>query len=338
MSSNDDEQKIVSIEKENDNKTIYRVCKNRDNPYVMLNKGFFDDPSISLKSKGLLGYLLSKPDNWIVYRSEILKHCTDGIDSLKSAIKELKKSGYMKIEPERNEEGKVVRWLTVVFEAPQSILKAVPVNPQVEKPLLDKKEKNPQVEKPQVGFSTCGKSTPTNNNLPLNNDNNKQPHIAQITNIKFTKPPYKLDRAVVVSLMEKVQQWAIAETLVKTWLKQHSAEYILEKIEYTKTHSTTNPAGFLRKAIEHDYKKYLANDSKQEQKLPVALVWPSHEENIAWYASLSNEEKQSCFREATHKHAHFEEMLKIERMDFKSMDFLKTTWFKMMMQILGRTK
>ena len=55
---------------------------------------------------------------------------------------------------------------------------------------------------------------------------------------------------VVASLIEKVQQWAITEVLLRTWLKRHSGEYILEKIEYTKAYATKNPAGLLRRAIE----------------------------------------------------------------------------------------
>ena len=328
------EEKVVSIEKEKDNRTIYRVCKNRDNPYVMLNKGFFEDPFISLKSKGLLGYLLSKPDNWIVYRSEILKHCTDGIDSLKAAIKELKQAGYMKIEPERNENGKIVRWLTVVFEVPQSTLKSVPKLPEAENPPLAKNRKKPEVENPQVGFATCGKPATTNNDLVLNNKN---------TNNNLPKPELqnssqKPDPSVVASLMKKLEQWAIAETLLRTWLKRYSAEYILEKIEYAKSYATKNPAGLLRRAIENDYKLPRSKQATLEPKPPAEPVYPTHEENVDWYKTLTDKEKLALQKEAGHKQYTFEGMLKNNNLLVLDDNFVRHSLFKMMMQLIGKAK
>ena len=57
--------KKSNLEDEKNKKTIFRVDKDKQNPYVIINKQVFEDPSISLKAKGVIGYLLSKPDNWI---------------------------------------------------------------------------------------------------------------------------------------------------------------------------------------------------------------------------------------------------------------------------------
>ena len=334
MSRKKDEEKVISLEKEKDKKTIYRVCKNRDNPYVMLNKGFFEDPFISLKSKGLLGYLLSKPDNWIIYREEILKHCTDGKDSLQTAINELKRTGYLKVVPERNEKGEVIKWVTLVFETPHSMLHVVEKNPEAENPNLVKNETRPESGNPDSGFSRSGKPATTNNDLVLNNKN---------TNNNLPKPEPQNQSPepepnVVASLIEKAKELAVAETLLRTWLKKHSAEYILEKIEYTKAHATKNPAGLLRRAIENNYQQHLANESKAEQKPPVEVVYPSHEENLAWYAGLSDEEKLSLQKEAVHKQYTFERMLEAHNFSVLDADFVRHGLFKMMMEIIGRAK
>ena len=74
---------------------IIRVKKDKDNPYVLINKNFLNDENLSWKAKGLLAYLLSLPDDWEIYISELQKHSTDGRDSTSNAIKELIKNAYI---------------------------------------------------------------------------------------------------------------------------------------------------------------------------------------------------------------------------------------------------
>ena len=48
---------------------VIRVRK-RPNNFVMLDKTFLEDDRLSFKAKGILAYLLSKPDNWKVIVGE----------------------------------------------------------------------------------------------------------------------------------------------------------------------------------------------------------------------------------------------------------------------------
>ena len=59
-------------------KTVVRVHKNKDNPYVMLNKQFLSDCRLSWRSKGLLAYLLSKPDDWQIMIVDLVKQSKGG--------------------------------------------------------------------------------------------------------------------------------------------------------------------------------------------------------------------------------------------------------------------
>lgn len=127
--------------------STFRIRKDKDNPYVMLNKEFLDDSNLSWKSKGLLAYLLSLPDDWQIYESEIVNHAKDGKDSLKSAIKELIQLGYIERTRERDEKGMLKGYNYSVYERPI------------------------QSGKSNVGKSNVGKPATTNNNL-TNNDNN----------------------------------------------------------------------------------------------------------------------------------------------------------------------
>jgi len=73
-----------------------RARHDKKNPYVMISREIFQDPTISLKAKGLLGFFLSLPDNWQIYHSNICQQLNVGKDALNSAIDELINAGYVK--------------------------------------------------------------------------------------------------------------------------------------------------------------------------------------------------------------------------------------------------
>lgn len=99
-------------------KTMFRVIKDKENPYVMLNKTFLNATNISWKAKGILAYLLSKPDDWKVYESDIVKHSTDGRDGVRKGIQELIKAGYIKRELIQDEKGRLMGYDYQVYEVP----------------------------------------------------------------------------------------------------------------------------------------------------------------------------------------------------------------------------
>ncbi|GIW49172.1 MAG: replication protein [Caloramator sp.] len=100
---------------------IFRVQKSKENPYIMINKfGIFDN-RLSFKAKGILVYMLSRPDDWQFYESEILKHTSDGKDSLKNGIKELIKYGYI-VRHEKRELGRFAGYEYIVYEMPVDVV------------------------------------------------------------------------------------------------------------------------------------------------------------------------------------------------------------------------
>ena len=82
-------------------RTILRIRKSKVNPYTMINKRTLQDPALSLRAKGLLAYLLSLPDDWQVYITELPKHSTDGIKTIRSTMRELIANGYVRKELKR---------------------------------------------------------------------------------------------------------------------------------------------------------------------------------------------------------------------------------------------
>ena len=153
----------------------------------MIDKRIFSDTNLSWKAKGILGYFLSRPDNWTIIVADLIKQSTDGRDSVYSGLKELIKAGYIVREAIR-ESGKILKWEYIVFEEPQ-------INPGLQSKGEKSADRNdinapPEeeriapsfpVDKPQTpaksttsGFSRSGKprsgkSDTTNNDLN-NND------------------------------------------------------------------------------------------------------------------------------------------------------------------------
>lgn len=116
---NDDEVKEACQAYETCNKTIIRVQKDRHNPYVIIDKQIFDNNNLSWKAKGILGYLLSKPDNWKISIADLIKQSKDGRMSVYTGLKELENHGYLKRAPIRDEKKRIMYWEYTIFEKPQ---------------------------------------------------------------------------------------------------------------------------------------------------------------------------------------------------------------------------
>ncbi|MEN8220826.1 MAG: helix-turn-helix domain-containing protein, partial [Pseudomonadota bacterium] len=94
---------------------IVRIPK-RNTHFVQIDNNSLSDPSLSMKAKGLLSYLLSCSDNWIIRISHLMKHFSDGKTAIRSALKELETCGYLKRE-RVNEKGHI-EWRQTVYESP----------------------------------------------------------------------------------------------------------------------------------------------------------------------------------------------------------------------------
>lgn len=103
---------------------IIRTPKNKENPYVMVNKFAMSDSSLTLQAKGLLGYLLSLPDDWVVKPRELVKHHKNGRDAIYRVIRELISTGYLERVSVKNAINQFQRTEYIVREYP-SLVKSV---------------------------------------------------------------------------------------------------------------------------------------------------------------------------------------------------------------------
>lgn len=123
---------------------VIRVRKRPDN-FVMIDKTFLEDERLSFKAKGILAYLLSKPDNWKVIVGNLVKFSKDGKSAVYAGLKELKECGYYVKTPIRNEDGtRISRWESTVYEVPDSLLSDFQEieNQEIENQYLENRERN----------------------------------------------------------------------------------------------------------------------------------------------------------------------------------------------------
>lgn len=156
----------------------------RENTFAQIDKTVLEDDSISWKAKGIISYLLSKPDGWKVRVADIVKHGPkdekgqakrgNGEEAIYEALRELRSVGYAKLVVERVK-GVIVGKSWEIFEQKQQ--------PKPDKPNRD----NPDKAKPDQA------NTGNSNNDLRDNDyytNNELSNSAEI-NSAIPETPFE---------------------------------------------------------------------------------------------------------------------------------------------------
>lgn len=97
---------------------VIRVEKTKN--YTTMSNYHFKDKDMSLKAKGLLSLILSLPEEWDYTLEGLSMLCRDGVDSVRTALKELREFGYVETTRVRDEKGRLRGTEYVVYEKPVS--------------------------------------------------------------------------------------------------------------------------------------------------------------------------------------------------------------------------
>lgn len=86
--------------------------------FTILANEILRNQKLTLRARGLLGLLLSYPDNWRTSSTQLARVCPDGRDAIRTALRELEDAGFILRRKYQDELG---RWIseTVVFDSPQ---------------------------------------------------------------------------------------------------------------------------------------------------------------------------------------------------------------------------
>lgn len=122
-------------------------------PFTQVANEVLNDPTLSLKAKGLYAYLYSKPQGWDFASLRMMKESTDGRDGIRGALKELEAHGFL--TRKKLTTGRMEYQIRI----------------------------NPQTENPSVGKSVSGKSRPISNkeggqiNIERNKESGGKPPV-----------------------------------------------------------------------------------------------------------------------------------------------------------------
>jgi hypothetical protein len=120
------------------------------------------DKRLSFKAKGILTYLLGHGDGWECNFKNIANHATDGLDSVKSGMKELQELGYAKKMRKKNPKtGRIEGWSWLVYELPPEMRA---------QSKSGKSTLSPKVDYPRVENSISGKSNAINTDRSINTE------------------------------------------------------------------------------------------------------------------------------------------------------------------------
>ena len=100
--------------------TVFRVQKTKD--FTVMSNHHLKNKDLSLRSKGLLSFMLSLPEDWDYSLKGLATLNKEGIDAIRSAINELEAFGYIERSRVRNEKGQLGENEYIIHELPYLLI------------------------------------------------------------------------------------------------------------------------------------------------------------------------------------------------------------------------
>jgi hypothetical protein len=140
--------------------TIIRA--RRRHRFVILDQRAVEDARLTWAARGLLGYLLSRPDDWKVLIKDLQRRGNLGRDGIYALLKELRATDYVRFERARDQRGRMRGGTYYVQEIPDAPDPDLPdtVGPDTASPDTVKPEALPNTE---LNLRTTTTTTSTTN-------------------------------------------------------------------------------------------------------------------------------------------------------------------------------
>lgn len=100
---------------------VFRVNKTKN--YTIMSNTHLKDMRLTLKAKGLLSMMLGFPEDWNYSIAGLVAICKENETAIKSALEELKKTGYLvvtKMMPNETNSGRI-EYIYDIFEQPREL-------------------------------------------------------------------------------------------------------------------------------------------------------------------------------------------------------------------------
>lgn len=120
--SEQNDTNTMSKRQASNNITIIRSRHDTEERYFVMRRATAQDARLSFQARGMLIYLLSKPDDWKVKEGDLMREGECGRDRIRKIIEELIEYGYLKREQSRttDDSGKTFygEMIYTIFENP----------------------------------------------------------------------------------------------------------------------------------------------------------------------------------------------------------------------------
>lgn len=220
---------------------LVRTSKDKNHPYVMINREFLDDRNLSLKAKGLLTYCMSKPDGWSFHIQQMSTVLKEGRDAIRAAFKELIKYGYCIRQQHRSDKGEFDNIEYILYEVPIQGISPQTENPATDMPGLE----NPALvsnEATQVSNKTRKKEQAASPSLSL---------VSFGSNVKLIQKDYddfvsKYGKEFTDGMIAEINDWIVANgkkdykcyaAAVRNWIRKKENE---SKADFGKKKTSDN--------------------------------------------------------------------------------------------------
>ena len=136
----------------------------RRHRFLIVDQQAVDDERLSWAARGMLVYLLARPDNWRVLVNDLRRRGDLGRDGVYKVLRELRDTGYILYQRKRDSDGRLRGGDYYVSELPRSPHPALPdtAEPDTASPDLVKPEALLNTES-KVRITTTTKQTETKN-------------------------------------------------------------------------------------------------------------------------------------------------------------------------------
>jgi predicted transcriptional regulator len=95
----------------------FKIDKTNSGIVAMSTHHLFND-KLTLKSKGLHSVMLALPENFLYTTQHLAEYCNNSVDTVRVAVRELEKLGYLTRERVRDENGKFSGIEYIIHERP----------------------------------------------------------------------------------------------------------------------------------------------------------------------------------------------------------------------------
>ena len=237
--------------------TVFRVEKNAN--FTVMSNYHLKDRRLSYKAKGLMSTILSLPPDWDYTLSGLAVIAADGNDSVRSALCELERYGYLIRYQRRDELGRMSVNEYVVYECPEE---NPDYNPEptedTENPHTVKKPRHsesgyakpfsPSLENPtteQITAETPSLENPTTENPLTENPSTGNPTTDTIyklnTNILNThQSNHSINRACARETEDRSDRIVFQEDILTADERDYYRDIIRENIQYEYFYTNRN--------------------------------------------------------------------------------------------------